>query len=138
MNALHQRPRRLVPLSLLGIAVTVSSACTATRPTPVSLRAGVETARHGVIEVRNVHHHEVAVAILRSDGRVPHRLGSVRATSDRAFRLPQTMNGVPARVIVECRVTREVFRSRELAWEPRQVVALSVGATLNLSRAVLR
>jgi hypothetical protein len=75
-----------------------------------------------------------AVNIYLVDGAKRFRLGDVDAYSTRVFRFPQYLNGVPLRVVVECKQSRLLHQTKEFSWQAGERLSLALASILNLSR----
>ncbi len=91
--------------------------------------------QHAQLTVASNYGHDVSVFLVA--GATRSRLGSVQAFSTRVFRLPQYLNGVPLRVVLECRDSHTLHETREFSWEPGQRIALALESHLTLSRVII-
>jgi len=129
-----QRGRNCATAMLLAAFATVwLGGCATTRGRSSTLPDYVDD-QHAQLTVASNYGHDVSVYLIAGASRS--RLGNVQAFSTRVFRLPQYLNGVPLRVVLECRDSRTLHETREFSWERGQRIALALEPHLTLSRVI--
>ena len=127
------RRARTLPATL---AVAVLAGCAGG---PQADLATVAPAQAGdaYLSVTNRHPHHIVI-VAKNQRHSETLVGTVRVQASRRLTLPRTMNGAPVEIVIRCQETGETHTTREVVWEPKDRLDLSIPDLLPLSHLALR
>jgi hypothetical protein len=127
----HRVRNHASSILLVAGATAALAACASTRGGP-STPVDYTDDYYAQLTVASKYRQDVNVFLVHGASRT--RLGCVDAFSTRVFRLPECLNDLPRRIVLECQQSRGLHETREFSWEAGQQLSLSFGPFLNTAR----